>query len=149
MKLLEKIKNILKFKEKVKNKQEKIQKRITELNRLKVDIYHILAHGNLDAIKIMLLSSIFRKRLQERAKLKDEKRDLAKLLKVFEEYESFFDDLENVLFSISQSRKGREDRCYTPRSEEGKELINRFCNKEDGFNVLATKEQIKRLQEAM
>lgn len=140
------IQKIVDLKEQVENREGYYRKQIRELEGLKNDYTHILELGDLDAIQMMKMSSIFRQKLRERRTAINRLNELKKWGKVFRKHEQFFNDLKSVL---GQNSDSEEEKCYYARSELGQILIDEYSKIDDDLVVSPQEEEITELKEVL
>lgn len=135
---------IVELRKELEKREKFYREKLDQFKGLRNDYNHLLELGNLDAISIMKVSSIYRKKLRERRQYKDKLLKIKKFNGVFNKHKDFFQELDYVLNKENENEA--EDRKYFARSEIGQELINEFACEGDGLVTSPDTNDIEKLK---
>ena len=139
--------NIISYFDNVKEEYSFYKNQDKQLDGLKVDIRHILEFASLNAVDMVQLTSLFKKKLIERREVINRKKVLCRLHGVFKKYEDFKQELEYVLSKIEQDIN--KEKSYYAKSDLGQQLIDRYSTEEDDLVKSLSEGQLGELKEVL
>lgn len=123
------------------------KERLKELEGVKNDIRHIYELSNLNAVEMVQIASVYRKKLRERREVKDNLHTLNTLKGVIDKHKDAFQELEYVLTKLN-SRVTKEKQ-YFARSALGQELIDTYSKEGDDLTKTPNKDDLEKLKQVV
>ena len=118
-----------------------------QLNFLNTDVRHLLELGKIDAIDMMKISSVYRKKLKRRREVSNKKDVWLELRDFFERNSKLIKQLEDVVKNIRSLKREKNKAQYYAKSKFGQKLIDEFSEEEDDLIQSVKEEDLYKLKE--